>query len=152
MRRTCRNRGFSLLEMLVVLAIVALTLSVLWPQISGRKNPHDARQAGLQIAALARDAQTQAIRKGRIATLSVDLRNRRVSGDATSRVFTFPDTIAVTMTAARSDIAIAQLGTITFFPDGSTSGASLIISSGTQTFRLLIDWLTGATSLEKAQP
>lgn len=146
------KHGFTLLEMLVVLAIIALTLTLALPQFARSDRPLETKQLALQLAAYARAAQTEAIRSGRTTTMIVDLTTKHMWVEKVRPMIDIPPTISVSMTTARADVPLTNRGDITFFPDGSATGARIVLSSTGQHYEVIVDWLTGATRLEAIQP
>ena len=102
--RACSFRGFTLLELLVVLAIIALLTAMSMPAISGYLRGARLRGGAQQIASALRMARQLAITKRAVYTVDFDINNRRfwVEWNNTSsgtvntlvgEIRTLPDTI-----------------------------------------------------------
>jgi general secretion pathway protein H len=47
------------------------------------------------------------------------------------------------MIAAANTIGDEGAGTVTFFPDGTSTGGTITLSQGTHRYYVAVDWLTG---------
>lgn len=144
------QQGFTLLEMLVVLLIVAVGFGLLASGISlGLKNAQQ-RQVKHDLSMALRQVRNQAITAGQPASLRLDvLRNSyQLPGQSPRRL---PDGVAMRLTTAAG--ANGHEGVITFYPNGGSSGGHLYLardSRGPQS-RIDIDWLTGRVSWRDIQ-
>lgn len=119
------ERGFTLIEMLVVLTIVAL-VAVVGATTLQRKPGSLARQrAAVQIKTAAMDARRQAMASGHPALL--DLR----------KISAAKGTLALKATQSGAEPVLA------FYPDGSSTGGTILLD---QHALVRIDWLTGRIS------
>jgi general secretion pathway protein H len=137
------TNGFTLIEMLVVLAIMGLVMAVALPDF-GRLAPSlRQRAAAGDLAAALRDARGQAIRSNGETTLTLDV------GSGTYALSYRPDTrqlgrtFDLSMRTAAHEAADGRAGSIRFFPDGSSTGGRISLSSGRSIHTVVVDWLTG---------
>ena len=68
-----RQRGFTLLEILVALVIGVLLVALVPPLLSGMSGATELRSAARQLAAGLRSARNEAITRQREAVLTLDL-------------------------------------------------------------------------------
>ena len=118
--------GFTLLEMLVVLAMTGLIAGLLYPQLQTATNAIQQRHAREQVAAGAEGARALAIRSGQPAMLSaMDGGNGLVIAAQTVvwRQLPLGNTGALRLSVRPQSIV--------FYPDGSTSGGQLQLASAT---------------------
>lgn len=136
-RQAGAERGFTLLEMLVVLAVLGLMAGLVIGRGPMRSAGLDARLAANQVAGLLRGARSQAIAADRPVAVSIDAASGtiRVGGSA-----------ARTVGAAVSGAA----DPLVFLPDGSSRGGTVTVAAGSVRKRVTVDWLTGRVSITDA--
>lgn len=146
-----RARGFTLVELLVVLAIVAALLAVAPMALQRYRESTDYRDTLRSIAAGLAGARNAAISGGRVVAFSVDLGARRYGVDG-GQSRELPEGLVVRATVADTDLA-DNVARIRFFPGGNATGGSIevIRPSGTGA-RLRTDWLDGRVSFEGLSP
>ncbi len=137
------SRGFTLVELLVVLAVLALVLVVAGPMVSNALPGAHLKTAARDLAAGLRYARSRAITTNRSTALLLDTETRRYRVDGEPEVRTLPTAFSVSLQTARSELADAHTGRIRFFPDGSSTGGEIELSDGTRTYRVTVDWLMG---------
>lgn len=142
-----RQRGFTLLEILVALVIGMLLVALTPPLLSGMSGATELRGAARQLAAGLRNARNEAITRQREAVLTLDLAKHRfaVSGDA--REIALPDSVALHLYTAQSELLDGEKGSIRFFSDGSSTGGAITVSGPKLAYRVNIDWLTGGIAI-----
>ncbi|PIE82795.1 MAG: type II secretion system protein GspH [Candidatus Contendobacter odensis] len=141
------QRGFTLLEILVVLVIAILLVNLVPPLLSGLSGSTELRGAARRLAAGLRSARNEAVTRQREAVLTLDLEKHHftVSGDA--RQVTLPDHLTFKFYTAQSEVLDEKAGSIRFFPDGSSTGGHIIISGAAYGYRINVDWLTGMVAI-----
>ncbi|NNA42864.1 prepilin-type N-terminal cleavage/methylation domain-containing protein [Pseudomonas lactis] len=145
------QKGFTLLEMLVVLLMVAVGFGLLASGISQGLKSAQERQVKRDLSLALRQVRSQAISAGQPASLSLDvLRNSyQLPGKTPRRL---PDGMTLRLTtAAIPDSDEGRAGIITFYPTGGSSGGHLYLARGTQQSRIDIDWLTGRVNWRDIQ-
>jgi general secretion pathway protein H len=142
-----RERGFTLVELLVVLAIAGALLAVAPVALQRYKESADYRDTLRTIAAGLTEARNAAITGGRVVAFSVDLAGRQYGVDGGVRR-ELPESLVVRATVADTDLA-GNIARIRFFPGGNATGGSIeVIRSSGAGARLRTDWLDGRVSLE----
>lgn len=142
-----RHRGFTLVEMLVVMVIMLLAYAMTAPMISAGVSGAELKAAARQIAAGLRKARSEAVvRKNEVAlTVDVELRQFELSRD--QRIYHLPEKIEVSLFTAQSELVDAKTGAIRFYPDGSSTGGRVTLSRGERKYRVDVDWMTGQVKI-----
>lgn len=155
-----RVRGVTLLEMLVVLAILSVALAVVAPSARAGISGIRARAAARQVAAVFSTARNLAIRRGTPVAVTVSEQQRLLrvvpAGGEPYRELELDEDIAITAAEPYADPAEFaaphrdRVKSFAFFPDGEVPALSVALSAGNRTLRLRMDVLTGAlTSSEE---
>ncbi|MGE8214638.1 MAG: type II secretion system protein XpsH [Stenotrophomonas maltophilia] len=140
--RACRAAGLSLLEMLLVVALIAIIGVVTATAMNGGIEGMRLRNAGKELATQLRYTRTQAIASGERQRFLIDPQARTWEG-ANGRHGTLPDTLQVHFRGAREVAADAGKGAIAFFPDGASSGGSIELQVRQAVWRIDVGWITG---------
>lgn len=137
--------GFTLVEMLVVLAILAIVSGASGLAIA---RGGDARLVASTVDRLLADLQRtriDAMRSGRPRSLAFDMAARYWRRDAAEPV-SIPAGVALDLTTARE--ADGRGGetsaAIAFLPGGRSTGGRIEIVAGAAQGAIVVDWLTGA--------
>lgn len=141
------SAGFTLLELLVVLLLLALVYGLAVPMFSAGQPGTELKGATRQIAAGLRQARNEAVRQKEEAVLVLDVekRNFMVSGDR--RRYNLPASLVYTLVTAQSDLRPDGVGAIRFYPDGSSNGGRITVAFGTRKYEINVDWLTGRVTV-----
>ena len=133
--------GFTLLELMVVLVILALLAGLALPQLAAARGP-SAEVAAHDLVASLRDARLRAVTQHRTAVFWLDLaaRSYGIEGAGTRRLP--PDSHIEMWTVA--DRATSGRGTVEFYPDGGASGGRILVERNGRRSLVTIDWLDGA--------
>jgi general secretion pathway protein H len=142
-----RERGFTMVELLVVLAIAAALLAVAPMALQRYRESTDYRDTVRTMTAALTEARHSAISGGRVVAFSVDLGARHYGVDGATRR-DLPESIAVRATVADTDL-VDNVARIRFFPGGNATGGSIeVVRASGSGVRLRTDWLDGRVSLE----
>lgn len=140
-------RAFSLLELLVVLAIVALASTILVPAFTGGAGA-ELQVAARDLASGLRYARSHALTHGDEVTLTLDVDDRRfeISGSDIGR--DLPSSVELSLYTARSELLDGNTAAIRFFPDGSSTGGRITVTGANGQERYIdVDWLTGRVDI-----
>lgn len=132
------SRGFTLLEMLVVIVLMSIGIGVVGFGLhKGLQQAGDRQLLGQMVQAL-RTTRSAAIISGQTRETSFDL-DRRTFQAPGKRPQQWPAEVGVQLnTAADLNAAVA------FYPDGSSSGGNVLVFQGERRWRIDIGWLTGS--------
>ena len=144
------ERGFTLLELLVVLAIIGVMLAFV-PGFVLRGQPGmDVDVAARSIADALRQARSQAVLQNREQLFALDVEERLFRAGGQRAPVQIDRGIEVTFQSARSELMSATIGQIRFFPDGSATGGRIGLTLDGRHAEVAVDWLTGLISVEHA--
>lgn len=146
MRRAAR--GFTLVEILAVVALIALALAVVSVSVGGGLKGAKVKAASRDLVAALRYTRGQAIVKREAQTLSVDVEQRRYKAPNKKWV-ELPKDMTMKLFTARSELEEEGVGRIRFFPDGSSTGGHIDLVRDEAVWRVEVLWLTGEVSLHE---
>lgn len=146
-----RKRGFTLLELLVVLLIVSLLVGLVPPLFSGAVPGARLKAAVRDLAVALRLARNQAITHDLETQVHINLEAPAYTiGRQAPRAL--PTGVQLKVDSGPGQHAPpAGHRVLRFFPDGSSSGAVITLSSGKRGYRLHLGWLTGRITIEDAE-
>jgi len=132
--------GFSLIEMLAALAIVALATALAMPLAM---RPSDALRldaAAQDLVAALRLTRAAAIARNADAALTIDVERRTFASPAVP-ARALPADLSVKLKIAEPERARSQ-GGFRFFPDGSSTGGDMLLALRGKEVKICVDWLT----------
>ncbi len=133
-------RGFTAIELMVTLGVVALLAGIAAPVFSGVADAVRFRTAARALAAELREARSVAMRTGTPVAIAFDPGGRGYGLAGTARWVGLPETMALRWTPGRFAPDARTLG---FFADGSTTGGELWLAGPRHQAGIAIDALTG---------
>lgn len=142
------NKGFTLLELMVVLFIMVLGFSVIGINLSSGNNATEHQRAARDIVSALRYARGMALMTYKETTVTFDLDENNYTVANRDKVFAIPETIKVTVVTAQSQLTEKNKGSIRFFGDGSSTGGRVSLKRGENVWKIDINWLTGQIELE----
>lgn len=142
-----RWRGFTLVELIVALAIVSLALAVVPVSMAKLHESAQYRSAVRDVLAHLKIARNEAARRGEPVTFTLDLAERRIEVPGLPAA-SLPQSLEYGLIVAQRDLE-GQRGSIVFYPDGGSTGGSVVLRRpGGDGVRLRVDWLLGRVSQE----
>ena len=143
-----REAGFTLIEMVVVLTVLAL-MTVLVTANGVRVSPSvHARAAAQAISGALRSARSEAVTSNQSVLFTLDVGNRVYQWGQTPRQV-LPNDLSFTVLTSSDQVPPEGVGQIRFNPDGGSSGGRVSIKGGGVVWWVGIDWLSGRVSIEK---
>jgi general secretion pathway protein H len=147
-----RQAGFTLLELMIVLAIMGLMLALAFPLFPKLYASAQLNATANELIRDLRDARSSAIGAGHPVGLTVDDTATgyvvggwaRTLGCACRLNFAAPQTAPLLLPVARHGDGALD---IAFFADGSASGGALTLMQGERALRIEVDWLTGRSAV-----
>lgn len=145
-----KQRGFSLLELLVVVVLIALMMALVGTSISRSVSNAELRSASRGLLAALRYTQTHAIVSHQEQILTIDMENLSYQPPDREAV-KFPEGIEVSMVTAQSELLSDQVGGIRFFPDGGSTGGQITVHVKKRQYEINIAWLTGEARMNRLE-
>ena len=145
-----RPSGFSLLEMLVVMALVAAMSVLAAAAVTGGFTGMRLQSNAKEIAAQLRFTRAQAIATGRPQRFVIDpAAHTWQAPDA--RNGEIPPKFGVAFFGAREVQPSRGEGAIVFFADGASTGGRVQLSAKEAAWNVDVAWLTGEVKLHRGQ-
>lgn len=138
--------GFTLLELLAVLLILALVTALVVPSLGGGASV-EIKSAALSLAAGLRQTRNHALNENRPAVLALDVNKREFQLPGEPRARKLPQEIEISLFTARSERLDEYRAGIRFFPDGSSTGGRITLTTDAMRYLVDVDWLTGRVSV-----
>ncbi|HWC64049.1 MAG TPA: GspH/FimT family pseudopilin [Rhizomicrobium sp.] len=138
--------GFTLIEMIVVIAILGLTLALVGLKLTPVSPASHARAAAEEISGAMRSARGAAVMGNRSVSFTLDLAppGYRWGGEAFKPL---PNDVSLNLLTGRDLVSSNSQGRIRFDPDGGSSGGRVTINGGGQVWIVGVDWLSGRVSI-----
>lgn len=141
--------GFTLIEVVVVLAILALVTAVAIPYLSRGNASLNSAAATQEIAASLRLARNTAMLRARSEVFTLDTARGVYRADSSDSPHRLPKGLRLALVTTAAERLSPTVGHIRFYADGSSDGGGVLLSEGNTRTEILVNWLTGSVSIEK---
>ena len=145
-----RARGVSLLEMLLVLALIAIASTLAAMALTGGLDGMRMRSSAKEIAAQMPYTRALAISTGKPQRFAIDPAGHRWQAP-NRKPGRIAESLGVRFTGAREAQARAGEGGILFFPDGASPGGRVQLQAKRAAWRIDVGWLTGQVKLSQVE-
>jgi general secretion pathway protein H len=145
-----RQRGFTLLEILVVMVLVAVMALLAAGAMTGGFDRLRLDSSAKQVASELRHARARALATGVPQQFVIDPRARTWQS-AEDRGGDLPQQLGVVFTGARELQPAEGIGAIVFFGDGASTGGRVQLSAGRAARNIDVAWLTGEVTLRRVE-
>ena len=142
--------GFTLLELMVVLAILSLTITAAAVSFGNSGTTVRLQPLAVRVAADLKLARAEAMTQSRPVGVAFDPKTNayQVAG---GRAVLLPRSVAFKLVTPEAFRRLTDSAQLVFFADGSSTGGELTLSDGRQSVTLLVDWLTGSVLAKKPE-
>lgn len=144
-RAALNQRGFTLLELLVTLAVLALAAALVAPAVGRTADTVRVRAEVARFAALLRHAREQALVTREPHRLVVDPVARRLTvlaGEDVRQLRTLPEDVHI-------EVEPPATLTVDFEPHGSSTGGAFLVRARGAQYRVTVDPVTGRVRVER---
>ncbi len=135
-----KQAGFTLVEMLVVLALIALAMTISLPYATKSDDARKLEALSSSIISELRLSRAKAIAQNRMVSLVVDLKEHTINS---SPPITIPASININLLTVQGQTPSNQFG-FNFYPDGAASGGKIVLTLEKNKQEIDVNWLTGA--------
>lgn len=145
-----RTGGFSLLEVLLVMVLVAATGVLAAGMVGGGFGRMELRGSVREVSTQLRFARARALDTGVPQTFAIDPAAHAWQG-ADGRDGEIPRALRVHFTGAREVQPADGVGAIVFFGDGASTGGRVRLGRGAAAFDIDVAWLTGEVTVHRVE-
>lgn len=146
-----REAGFSLLELLIALAILALSVSLVGVAFARSSAGFRFDAAAQELTLSLREAQARALRSGRDVAVVIDVDTRKYQLQSDPAV-QLPAEAIINVVSASEAMAASRRPAIVFSPEGGSTGGAITLSLQDRKRIISVDWLTGVVSVAEGAP
>lgn len=151
-RRPDPAAGFTMLEILVVLVIVAMAATLVAPAIDAGLRSREVRSTVRTIAGTMRTAQAEAVRTGTRLHMEIDVDRNAIALDGRD-AFELAQTVGIGDVRG-GEIVGPGLVQVTFYPNGSNTGVEMLVADREQhelaSFVVRMNPLIGVVTIDDA--
>jgi len=140
-----RKNGFTLLEILVVITIIALMTTIVGLNMRGKQGA-DLDSVGRTLVADLRYVRSKALVGSADSALTFEVASRKYFTRDATIDRSLPQEISIAVTIDERDIGGTR-GRIVFYPDGSSSGGKIRLIKNGRQLEVVTTWLNGYVSL-----
>jgi len=143
-RSADRRAGFTLIEVVAVMLIIALVASLAVSMTTGTGRG-GLKALTLETAALLRRERLGAIMTGKAREVSIDGGRRVLVGDG-GNVLAIPRDVALDVLGIDA-LWSGRQAVVRFTPDGASTGAVLKLSRENAEYEIRVNWYTGGVAI-----
>jgi general secretion pathway protein H len=149
-RKSPAQSGFTLVEMLVVLGLIAMTAAISLP-FAAKSGPAQKLDAtASQLTALFQTAQSLAYINNAIATVQFDRDTKAWTTSMATQRLQLDAAVTVVASTIEGEVTEKEIG-YRFFPEGGNSGGHIILSRDKDRVEINLNWLTGAVTWQRGK-
>jgi len=142
-----RQRGFTLLELMMVLSIMVLGFSAISINLSSGNDTLELKSAARDMVSALRFARGQALVSHQQTTVDIDLTSNSYSVSGRDKIYQLPEDIDISVVTGQDEIAGEGVAKIRFFSDGSSIGGRITLEKANAGWQIDVNWLTGASEI-----
>lgn len=142
------QRGFTLIEVLMVLMLIAIIVTTVSVSIARSLGGAEVRAAGRDLVAALRYTRGQAIVKRVEQAFEFDVESMTYQAPGRAAV-SLPEGFEMRLVTAAQEQLGDGKGAIRFFPDGSSGGGVIRLLRERREWQVEVAWLTGEIRLRE---
>jgi len=148
---TTSQSGFTLLEVVCVVAIIALLAAVILPALPRGTSYARLEAYAIETATLLKQDRYAAMRQRKRVATEISAVARMFRSGVSGRTVQLPNDIAVEALLAKRCDQRAAGRTIDFFASGRSCGGTIALTRLGKGFQIRVNWLTGGVELVPIQ-
>ena len=165
-----KNKGFSLMELIIVLTILVLSVSLVASSFSNLSRTVELKAAAKKVSGILRYYRSEAVNKGlvyqvffdseskavkvqsiSIAESAVEGEDEKKEQESPKTLYELPKDVQMKDLDFTSPQYPCDFPAIEFYPNGGSNGGSVLFSSPERGgYRIKVHFLTGMVEVEKA--
>ena len=146
------DRGFALIEIICVLAVIGLVAALILPAIPRATSRARLEGYAVETAAILKADRNAAQQRGAPVATQVSAEVRTIRSGATGRMVRLPQDVVVDALLANTCAGRQAGNTIDFFPSGLSCGGVVALVRPGMRFEIRVNWLTGGVEIVPQQP
>ncbi|MFS8039325.1 Tfp pilus assembly protein FimT/FimU [Xanthobacter sp. AM11] len=139
--------GFTLLEIVCALAIVAAIAGLALPRLAPGTSRPRLEAYAVEAASIFKADRTAALRRGVPVSTTVDTATRRIASGAGRRVVRLPADVRMEAVLPRACNGVPVRAAVSFLPSGMSCGGTVAVLRGGQGYEVRVNWLTGGVEI-----
>ena len=160
-----KEKGFSLIELIIVLILFGLSISLVTPSLSRLSKTMELKGAVKKFAAILHYFRREAVNYGKVYQVLFDTNSKEVrvqSPDVAEgkeegekrefrpKTYPIPGGIVMKEIQVSSPQYPLDVPSIEFYPNGGSNGVSLILDTeGRKGYKIKVNFLTGIVDVER---
>jgi general secretion pathway protein H len=161
-----KGRGFSFIELIVVLVLLSLSIALIAPSLSRFSKSVELKAAAKKVAAILRYSRSEAINKGKVYQVIFDSdlmvvkvqavesedeeEQKEKAGEDIEKSYALPADIQMKELKVESTQYPSDLPAIEFYPNGGSNGGDILLDTPSQKgYKIKINFLTGTVVIER---
>jgi general secretion pathway protein H len=164
-----KNKGFSLIELIVVLILISLCLALVAPTLSRFSKTVELKGATRKISAILRYSRSEAVNRGKVYQVLFDsnLKEVRVQwivpesteamgedpkkeDKAPQKIYPLPNGIHLKEVKVEEPQYPSDFPAIEFYPNGGSNGGTILLEGQDQRgYKVKVYFLTGTVEIER---
>ena len=149
--RAARQRGFTLVELIVVLGIIAMITLLAAPHLGNMAPKLELRGVAEEVRGDIRRLRNTALRESRETVVLFDVAAGTWADGSGRELGRLPAEVSLAAEVARQEQRSEDIGGVRFYPDGTSTGGTLTLSRGERRLELAVDWFDGQVAVAESE-
>lgn len=143
-----RSGGFSLIELLVVMAILGVLAGLVTARVSSPNEATVLKTESRKLIAHLRATRSKALAESEIYSVMTTDEGKGYAIRPGEEIVILTGAISLELSSTNMPAGLSgSVPSITFYPDGSTSGGTIILSGSNGKREISVNWITGEVAI-----